>query len=495
MAGGLLETFFILFDSDAKKVEKEADKAGHATERLTERINLGHGAAIRLGESLHETVLELGAMVGGLLAIGASIEGIKQAEEYAAKLNDTSETLGISVENLSAWGDAAHHLGGSADGLTDSLARLTASLAQVDVTGKSRAAPFFQSLGIQMLDANGKGRPVLDLLTDLAGKFEGMDKQESLGLGRKLGLDDGTIRLLQQGKQGLTDLVAKTKEYGVITTEQSEVADKFDKQLDWTKLLFRTLALEVGTPVLEAFTKFLEGLQKVLLVMKELPQWLRENSEYFKTLGYTIGFVATIITAAMIPAIIEMGATLAAWLVKNELLLAIMAGLLQATAIGFLLNILLVAALAAGFFFVYLVLDDIRAFIGGEDSYLGRGLVRIGELIDGLAPKTRKWLTILYDIAKIMANLATLNFKGALIEGLKFAVDLKSLRMADANPINSQSSGSILRSGNSKTTVVQIDQINMQTQAQSIDMIAQHFADSLQQHIKQTTANYDDGVR
>ena len=339
----ILDTFYLLFKSDAKELDKGLDESRKKAKQATEEIKKTDEAAYKLGESIGRTIRQLGGMVAGVFAVQQLTQSFMSAVDVADKLDETAERLDVNIETLSAWGDAVKLAGGTTEGLVGSVENLNRSLSMMEVTGKSRAAPFLKELGIDMDNAANKGKTAFELLPQIAAAMEGMGKQQSAAIGAKLGLDPGTIMLLQQGGRELDALIARQKALGVVTKQQGEVAAKFKDQMDDTRHSLRSLWLEISTSVLPIFTWFAKAAEKVFT-------FFRENKDL--VIGVLIGIGAAIAYFA-IPPLISMA--VAAF----------------AAVAPFLLIAAAVAALITVFGLLY---DDVVNFIEGNDSLIGQFL-------------------------------------------------------------------------------------------------------------------------
>jgi len=478
----ILETFLILFESDAQKVKKDADAAGVATKNLEERIGLANKATDKLGEGFHHAVREIAAAAIGLIAVGASIHGIMQATEAAAQLNDMSEALGVNIEDLDAWEQAVKRTGGTAGGFENTLSNLSAAAAQLDATGKSRLSPFFRELGISMTDAQGKARPNLDLLTDIAGAFEHLTKAEAIGFGQKLGIDDGTVRLLQKGKTEMQELIKRQRELGVVTKEQGEVANNFNNALFDLRRALSFNALEIGAFVLPKLTSLFNSLTEILISIKSFPEWLGKNSQQLADLGRAALMVSAVIALAFLPAIVTAIAELAAMIPAAA-----------AAAVAFAPFLLWGAALGA----LVLVIADIIDGLNGIDSVSGRVadvIIRKWNVMIGIFKDAWQWLN---DIGNALKNLqiGALDFIGGKITGALEA-GRNAIGFADSAPISAQTTNSITNGGaRSSNNTVSIGKVEVQTQATDADGIAAGMTKGLERHMSQTVNALDDGIR
>lgn len=352
----VLDSFFILFESDASKLDKGLDDTRRKAKEATKDVTKLDDAAGRLGGSLAGAFAQLAGAALASLSLAAMSGAMMDAVGQADALNESTTRLGLNIETVSAWGDLIKKNGGSVDGFVGSIESLNKQLSMMEVTGKSKAAPFLKELGIDLDNAANKGKNAMDFLPDIADAFEGMDKQKSVAIGQKLGLDQATIMTLQSGRREVEALLAKEKELGVITQKQADLADAFGDQLDDTRHAFRSLWLVVSESVLPALTWVGEKFQKLAVFM-------REHSDFIVGLMIALGAA---ITAFALPPLLSMAAAA----------VVAFAPFLVAGAI--------VTALGVAFALLY---DDVMNFIDGNDSLIGQMLEAypmIGDLVQGL---------------------------------------------------------------------------------------------------------------
>ena len=455
MAGSILETFYILFEAKTDKVEEGAKAGEKAAKGLEDQIKKTDQAADKLGSGFLGMAKSAAGALAAIASVGLVTAGVMNAAKQAGELHDFSEAIGANIEDVDAWGAAVAQAGGSSEGFRDSLSTLSASMAQMDTTGKSRVLPFFKELGINMLDAEGKARPVMDLLPELAQAFEGLSKQEALGMGRKLGLDQGTIMLLQQGRKGVEDLVKAQKELGVISKKDGEIADAFGDQMDDLSRASRGLWMELASAVLPAVTALAGSLTSLL-------GWVRENKGFITALAVVVGsvFVPAMLSAA--------AATLAA----TWPLIAIIA---------------VIGAVASA---IALLVEDIYQWVTGGES-------AIGQFMEWLAPldKLKMALEAVHSaFQKVGGWIGRKIYAGVEMakEGLEAGQEF--FAGAGSNPIAAQTSNSISNSANSRSTAIQTGPITVQTAATSADGVADGLGGALLDQLRQTASNYDDGV-
>ena len=364
----ILETFYILFESNAEKVRLEADALVASGERVAQRLGAVETSASSMGKAIADSgklgrfeiseldrtlayfnthlihqLVDLASGFAGLFALEKIGEGFFNTAEMVDQLGHVSKELGINVSDLDAWNKTVQRNGGTAEAFEGSLRALAARLAAVEVgTAKSQGAvKYLHELGINAADAHGKMLPLLDILPRIADAFQGKSAQETSGIGRHLGLDPATILTLQSGRQAIEDMIAHEKSLGVVTAENVEVVAKFKDA--WQDLHD---TLEGGA---------LTALDDILPIITDLIRafdFLYAHKTFIVSLFETI---AAVVTTVYGPAM---------WAAARATLAATWPWLLLAAAI-------LVAALA---------FDDIRNYIAGNNSALGEMVKKYPEL-------------------------------------------------------------------------------------------------------------------
>ena len=281
-------------------------------------------------------VSKLGILSAGAAAALSVFSRFGEYVSQADAMGKLANALDVDIEKMHAWGEAAARAGGSVEGFQGSLQSLTAQLARQATVGTSRAAKMLEGVGIDAGEI-GRQRQAFDVMMDLAEKAETMGKQEFFGLGRSLGLDQGTIMLLQQGRAALKEQIRLQKEFGVYTKEDAKLtADWNDRVADFGQVM-KSFSAIIFRMVLPAMTKFVEYVNKAVA-------FLRKHEKFVQ--AFFIG-LAAVITGVLLPALAKMAA---AWL-ANPMTLSIMA---------------LVAALAA----LALVIEDLVVWANGGESAL-----------------------------------------------------------------------------------------------------------------------------
>lgn len=99
----VLDTFLILFESDASDVKKGTDEANKSAETLDKTLDKIGASTDGLTESMSEfSKVALGSLAA-FLSLGGAIGGtIEKAEEIDA-LSRAAQSLSMPIEDIDAW--------------------------------------------------------------------------------------------------------------------------------------------------------------------------------------------------------------------------------------------------------------------------------------------------------------------------------------------------------------------------------------------------------
>lgn len=213
------------------------------------------------------------AILGGTAVIKNFIQDTITS---SAAIERFSKNISRSVEDISAWSNAAEVAGGSADGLQSTMDMLSKSQTELQLTGESGLIPYLTALGVSMADMNGKARPVNDMLLDMSEKFSGMDRRTAYNLGQMMGIDPGTLNLLLQGRQAVEAMIARQKELGAVTKEQAERSERFRQQT----VLFKQELNAFGRDLV---SNLIPVMEKLFSIFDGMGNWMRDNEQFVTT--------------------------------------------------------------------------------------------------------------------------------------------------------------------------------------------------------------------
>lgn len=484
---GIFEAFAILFTSDTeqatdgmKDLDKGVEKLDHSVDKAQHQLKKFSDESVSAEHSLGafgERLKEVAALAVGYFAIDKIMERFHEAKEMADKMDEFSEAIDANIEEVSAWGDATKMAGGSVEGFKQSLSSLARAQADVAAKGKSRLTPFFDELGIKLTNANGKAKTALDLLPDIQEAFSKIGKEQAFAFGQKIGLDDGTVMLLQKSRKELDELIERQRWLGVITKEQGQAAGEWNDALDDTDHAWRSLTAQL-------VVNFLPAVQAVNNAVQHVLVFLKNHSDFVEGITYGLmGFAAAVgvVVVALNPVV----------------------GIVAAIAVGITWLSTVIGALY----------EDFKAWTNGDSSLLGeifgdfdsfkaKAVSTFETVIDWIkdAIDTLKqfwhWVThpgeALDEIAGGIKGLF-----GPLLDGLPNVTRMLgkglSVMSMTQTPLASLSSGAMRASNVLNGGDVRIDKVEVTTQATDADGIARSIDTSLTGVLSKTSAAFANG--
>jgi hypothetical protein len=284
----LIDSLVVKLGLDSKELDSKAGGAGAKLKGVEDQSKKTEKGVKQIGVTSKETAAgvdtltkALGgflALIGGTMAIKAFIT---DTIESNAQLSRFSRNLGMSVSDVSAWGNAVEEMGGSAKGLQGSMDMLSKAQTELRLTGQSSLIPYFSLMGVALANVDGTARKVNDILTDMAGYASGKDRTTMHNMFASMGIDEGTINLLLEGRAAVELMIKRQKEGNAVTKEQAENAVRLQRSIIDLKQSFTALGrdlLQQATPALE----------KVLGLLSSFAGWVSANK------GFVIDFLTVL---------------------------------------------------------------------------------------------------------------------------------------------------------------------------------------------------------
>jgi len=276
MASNTVEQIFVELLLNAKGYNKEADDAVKKSEKLEKGLGNTEKQSVKTNKSFDGLVGGLRKAVkgvAGLAAVIAAGTGLLKLAEEARKANDElnflSKNLGMSSGEVKAWQGAAAAMGGSAQGMAGDMKALNSSMNDFVMTGESSMLPMFNTLGVSMVDAQGKVRDTNEVLLDVADSFSKMDREQAALMGQKMGFDDGTINTLLQGRDAMQEMVDYHKQMYTSNKQELEASRKLSENQAKMSAHWDSMKLMMGNAIIPLLVKlsgialkFFEFLQR-----------------------------------------------------------------------------------------------------------------------------------------------------------------------------------------------------------------------------------------
>lgn len=220
------------------------------------------GSAERSSDGFGRKIAAVGGVLSGAFAIdklkdfaGSAVDKFKEVGGESIRL---SRLTGESVETMSRLRFAAQQSGLSADQMSGAFVKLSKS-------GLGAAKKELAGLGVSLVDATGKARPMNDVFLDVAERFKTMpDGAQKNALALKLFGRSGTdlLPMLNKGRDGLAELESESDKFGNTISGSADALKKYTKSQRELQAATDGLKITIGgalMPIVSSFVGFLAG--------------------------------------------------------------------------------------------------------------------------------------------------------------------------------------------------------------------------------------------
>lgn len=311
----------------------------------------------------------------------ALFEAIEQTAEQGEQLENLAKKTGATTDVLQGLGFAAHAVGADMGSVTNAMRAISVEMAKA-AAGSEDAQKQFAKLGIKVSGANGKLRPLEEILGDVAKRFETMpDGPEKLALASQLFSRGGQDMILVLQEMAFWQKDAEDAGAKMSKGMVGQAAD-LDKSFDRFGLTLKGLTNSIVEPLLVP----LKG------IVDEMSKWLRAHREIIgsaivrvvKALGAALYFVyrvsvpvvetflkfadTTLGTVVIIGGLVLALAALAAGFLGAAIAAAPLVAEMIVAGAPIMAIVLAVLALIAVF---ALLAEDIYGYFHGKNSLFG----------------------------------------------------------------------------------------------------------------------------
>lgn len=356
---GEMEQSFDRSEKAAKKNEKQQKKNAEQQKKSNDQL-----------DKLNKTI---GAITNGFAAFTAVLmgaSGLTKLATDAAKANqeldNLSKNLNTSSKELAAWQGAAGMAGGSAEGMSGYMQQLSGEMNSLIMQGNTAMLPYFNALGVSMLDGSGKARQLDDVLLDLSDRFSSMDRSQAYTLAKQMGMDDGTFNTLVRGRAEMERTLALQEKLYRSNEQDIQNSRELTEKRAFLNQQWQSFLLMLGNALMPALITITE-------IASHFMQFFIDNGEIatgvFYGVSAVVGGVMIKSLLASLGILITMGKVVLGALAPS---LMTAAGAAWAFFAPFLPAIAIVVALAGAFALLY---DDFTVWQKGGKSLFNWGLI------------------------------------------------------------------------------------------------------------------------
>ena len=289
--------------SAAKDLHPHLQAAGEHTEKMGEKAHGAGGHVKELGGHVDTMKGHLSTLAPMLAGIGAAFAGafamksaISSTAELGGEIQKLKRLMGGTAEAASILHFQLQETGVSFESGEKGIKKFEKALAgTADLadgiaipTGKAMSKVLLD-LGVHAEDAAGNLKPMSAILPDLAERFKEMpDGIQKTALSMNLFGKSGTdlIPFLNKGKEGLAELGAEAKKFGLVLDDKTLASLKAQKiaQREFHAAL-EGIQVQIGVALAPVMTFFAEQAtqlaitfnENVVPAIKMASQWIKEN--------------------------------------------------------------------------------------------------------------------------------------------------------------------------------------------------------------------------
>jgi hypothetical protein len=292
----LIDSLIVSLDLDPKNFTKGQKEAADSFLKTGEEAKKTAQQIEKSAKDASQFIAKLRNEVIGLFAAFTAGKGLKEfvgdITSSDAATGRFAKTLDMTVRDLSKWQGVAKLVGGSAEGITGSMQGLTQQLQQFSLTGETSVIPYFRALGISIVDQNGRIKTAGDLYLQLADAFSKMDPARAATFGSALGMDQGTINVLIQGRAAVEAMLKEQDKLGVVNEKNAKASVALQKA--WGQLVqsSATLGRELLTSLAPALIRVIDGLTRLAV-------WAQDHPTLVSAVFFTLAAAVTAFSVAL----------------------------------------------------------------------------------------------------------------------------------------------------------------------------------------------------
>lgn len=456
----VVDAIFVTLGLDTSKYTAQAENAIKTDTRLEKSLDgveKKGGAVSKNFEGLANAVKGAAKVFASLASATGIIRFLQNVAEETRQANEEmlklQASLGLTAEKINGMRGAGAALGGTAEGMTNSMKGLNKGMNDFVTKGDTTLLPFMNHLGVSMVDGQGKLRDVDKVMLDLSDSFSKMNSEQAYALGQDMGFDEGTIAALMQGRDAMKEMSDYHAKMYTSSKEELAASRELSKNQAQLSAHWASMKLMIGNAIIPL-------LVKLTNFAKAFFEFLQDHQKTVKNVFEAMAFV---LGAVLIP-------------LFGKALIAALAFIAP-----FAPFILVVTALAAAFTLLY---DDYKVWAEGGQSLFDWG--KFAELIDGtklsvdaltngfsnLAKKVMaEVIPTLKGYGSIITKIFDGDFKGASLEAAQMTANLGD-KILGAFGTSGQEISDKLFGGGSSGSELQSPAVGGGSNNQLLDLIA-----------------------
>ena len=242
--------------------EKSSQKATKAHTELAKKSQDSIEQIAKMGQELAKVTKELTKFFGIIIGSTGLFKLANDVSRANMEMSKLSDQTGMSTKSLTDWRNAASAFGGSAQNMTSSLTSIKQAMNGLVMFGDASMLPYFNALGVGLVDSAGKVRQLDEVMLDLADAFQKMPTDQAYTIGKKMGFDDGTINMLVSGRKEMQEILDIQKKMYHSDKQSIALNKELNKQQTILNAHWQSMKQMIGdalTPILIRLIRVVNG--------------------------------------------------------------------------------------------------------------------------------------------------------------------------------------------------------------------------------------------
>lgn len=277
----VIDALLITLGLDTKQLEDNSKKAQASLKKTGEQGAKDLKDIEAAGKKAADVLTKLKNEALALTAILLGAAGLKEFVANTTKANieagNFAKNIGMSVNELRAWKNAAAAAGGSADDMQSALGAMNDALQTYRLQGKfTGPMEYFASLGISARDAKGNLITAGEAMMAISRALQSRPFQDQASILKKMGFGDGVIGLLAKAPSEIQAALKEMHGLGDATDGAYESSKALNAEWVKLKASIEAAAISLEKRMDPTLTAILKKLQDGAQAIKK---WSEEPSQ------------------------------------------------------------------------------------------------------------------------------------------------------------------------------------------------------------------------
>lgn len=256
--------------------------------------DVGRGARDAF-DRIASIVAPLGAITGAA-SLAGMYRMISAWSEWGSQLRNSSQSIGIAAQKLSAWEGAAQIGGAAAGSMTNALKALGQNMYDAVGGRNAQFTALMNGWGISFRKSATEGKNVADVFPQIADRIAKLKDPFAQAQAATMafgGAGEALLPWIRRGSAGMREYEAEARKYLHVTKGTADGADKFRMSQTRLTLAVQGLGNQMAerlapsiTPILDKFSNWLATSPQVTKAIDTMGQAVQDFSGWLQSVDW-----------------------------------------------------------------------------------------------------------------------------------------------------------------------------------------------------------------